>query len=147
MNDDYDDLLENLETIRFEMSEPEVVAKALLASVQETPAATPFLSLMQHLLLIRKTDPYITSKYFQLIDSVVAQIVLDGKGIDPAFTDIYNIKLEKIVQEFVDQDSLRQSLLEAKEAKVKVDFANKEKERLVTEWQENFCKRPFLIPL
>jgi len=142
MNDDYEDLLENLDTIRYEMNDPAQVSSILIESVQDTSAAAPLLSLLQHLVLIRKTDPNITGKYLQLIDNVVAQIVLDGKGLDPAFSDIYNIKIDKIIQDFVDQDTLRQAVMDSKEAKVKVEFANSEKERLVTEWAENFCESP-----
>jgi len=140
MNDDYEDLLENLDTIRYEMTDPAQVSSVLIESVENTSAAAPLLSLLQHLVLIRKTDPVITGKYLQLIDNVVAQIVLDGKGLDPAFGDIYNVKVEKIIQDFVDQDTLRQAITDSKEAKVKVEFANSEKERLVTEWAENFCE-------
>ncbi|CAG8768523.1 11408_t:CDS:2, partial [Gigaspora rosea] len=53
----------------------------ILASVQGTRAYDFFLSAMQHLLLIRD-DGEARTKYFQLIDSLVTQVVLDRHGLD-----------------------------------------------------------------
>jgi len=139
---DFDEFLESLDTIKFEKTDPEEIYKGLVKPLRSTQGMASFLSLLQHLFLARKADPYINEKQFELIDDVVAQIILDGEGLDPDFTNFYGLKIDKIVPAFVDEGKLKAAEREAKEARVKIDFANTEKERLLHEKAEAFCKQP-----
>uniref|UniRef100_A0A674NC40 Diaphanous-related formin 3 n=1 Tax=Takifugu rubripes TaxID=31033 RepID=A0A674NC40_TAKRU len=68
--------------------------------VKDSSAEPYFLSMLQHLLLIRN-DYFVRPQYFKIIEECVSQIVLHRSGTDPDFTyrkrlDLYQIQLEKI---------------------------------------------------
>uniref|UniRef100_A0A7N4P8D5 Diaphanous related formin 3 n=1 Tax=Sarcophilus harrisii TaxID=9305 RepID=A0A7N4P8D5_SARHA len=67
--------------------------------VKETRAEGYFLSILQHLLLIRN-DYFIRPQYFKLIEECISQIVLHRDGTDPDFT--YRKKLDVDLRKFVD---------------------------------------------
>ncbi|KAL7983937.1 hypothetical protein Chor_001248, partial [Crotalus horridus] len=54
-------------------------------SVKDTSAENCFLSILQHLLLIRN-DNFIRPLYFKLIEECVSQVVLHRSGLDPDFS-------------------------------------------------------------
>ena len=60
------------------LSNAEDVFNALRAKTGETKASTHFLSIMQHLLLIPENKPDYAVR-FQLVDSVVADVIMDAK--------------------------------------------------------------------
>uniref|UniRef100_A0A8U8C0D9 Uncharacterized protein n=1 Tax=Geospiza parvula TaxID=87175 RepID=A0A8U8C0D9_GEOPR len=77
-----------LEDIRSELEYPfEVndVYNMVWNTVKDTSAEGYFLSILQHLLLIRN-DYFIRPQYFKLIEECVSQIVLHRSGTDPDFT-------------------------------------------------------------
>ncbi|NXJ12060.1 DIAP3 protein, partial [Odontophorus gujanensis] len=61
------------------------VYNMLWNTVKDTSAEGYFLSILQHLLLIRN-DYFIRPQYFKLIEECVSQIVLHRSGTDPDFT-------------------------------------------------------------
>ena len=61
------------------------VINILNTVVKDTPAESFYLSILQHLLLIRD-DVFVRPQYFKLIDECVAQIVLQKSGVDPDFS-------------------------------------------------------------
>lgn len=61
-----------------DLANPEDVYNALRAKIADTKARDYFLSIMQHMLLIREEGPAL-AHYYQLIDSLVADVVLDKK--------------------------------------------------------------------
>uniref|UniRef100_A0AAY4DQ38 Diaphanous related formin 1 n=1 Tax=Denticeps clupeoides TaxID=299321 RepID=A0AAY4DQ38_9TELE len=61
-----------------------VVFQILLNTVKDSKAESYFLSLLQHLLLVR-SDYMVRPQYYKLIDECVAQIVLHRNGADPDF--------------------------------------------------------------
>uniref|UniRef100_A0A8D2NMB0 Diaphanous related formin 3 n=1 Tax=Zosterops lateralis melanops TaxID=1220523 RepID=A0A8D2NMB0_ZOSLA len=77
-----------LEDIRSELEYPfkvNDVYNMLWNTVKDTSAEGYFLSILQHLLLIRN-DYFIRPQYFKLIEECVSQIVLHRSGTDPDFT-------------------------------------------------------------
>ena len=116
-----------------EHRDPKNLFVAIANSVQNTPAQKLFLSMMQHFLLIR--DPpeirYVAGpprfasrciaglisirfssrahryQYWKLLERVVSQVIMDGKGIDPSFTGKYNINVGKIIEGFVKTEQAR----------------------------------------
>ena len=79
-------------------TEPEDVFKMLRALTSGTPAGPHFLSVMQHLLLIRD-DFFARPQYFKLVDKCVSQIVLHRGGLDPDFhyTRKFTIDVDGII--------------------------------------------------
>ena len=61
-----------------DLANPEDVWTALRSKTQNCKARDYFLSMMQHLLLIREEGPALVH-YFQLIDSMVTDVVMDKK--------------------------------------------------------------------
>ncbi|XP_061313241.1 protein diaphanous homolog 3 isoform X2 [Pezoporus flaviventris] len=74
-----------LEDIRSELDEVNDVYNMVWNTVKDTNAEGYFLSILQHLLLIRN-DYFIRPQYFKLIEECVSQIVLHRSGTDPDFT-------------------------------------------------------------
>ncbi|NXA12653.1 DIAP3 protein, partial [Sapayoa aenigma] len=73
-----------LEDIRSELEYNDVY-NMVWNTVKDTSAEGYFLSILQHLLLIRN-DYFIRPQYFKLIEECVSQIVLHRNGTDPDFT-------------------------------------------------------------
>ncbi|XP_031470340.1 protein diaphanous homolog 3 [Phasianus colchicus] len=74
-----------LEDIRSELDEVNDVYNMVWNTVKDTSAEGYFLSILQHLLLIRN-DYFIRPQYFKLIEECVSQIVLHRSGTDPDFS-------------------------------------------------------------
>nr|XP_047903719.1 protein diaphanous homolog 3 isoform X4 [Anser cygnoides] len=74
-----------LEDIRSELDEVNDVYNMVWNTVKDTSAEGYFLSILQHLLLIRN-DYFIRPQYFKIIEECVSQIVLHRSGTDPDFT-------------------------------------------------------------
>ncbi|KAM4859649.1 protein diaphanous homolog 3 isoform 1-T1 [Thomomys bottae] len=97
-----EDLIEfshRLEDIKAELDEASDVYNMVWNTVKETRAEGYFISILQHLLLIRN-DYFIRQQYFKLIDECVSQIVLHRDGMDPDFT--YRKRLDLDLSRFVD---------------------------------------------
>ncbi|XP_067419305.1 protein diaphanous homolog 3 [Emydura macquarii macquarii] len=88
-----------LEDIRSEFDEANDVYNMLWNTVKDSSAEGYFLSILQHLLLIRN-DYFIRPQYFKLIEECVSQIVLHRSGIDPDFT--YRKKLDVNFSHLID---------------------------------------------
>ncbi|XP_051957573.1 protein diaphanous homolog 3 [Xyrauchen texanus] len=74
-----------LEDIRSELDDIGDVFNVLYSTVKETDAESYFLSILQHLLLVRN-DYFTRPQYFKIIEECVSQIVLHRSGTDPDFT-------------------------------------------------------------
>nr|XP_020145913.1 protein diaphanous homolog 3 isoform X2 [Microcebus murinus] len=97
-----EDLIEfshRLEDVRAELNEAYDVYNMVWNTVKETRAEGYFISILQHLLLIRN-DYFIRQQYFKLIDECVSQIVLHRDGMDPDFT--YRKRLDLDLTQFID---------------------------------------------
>ncbi|XP_043389635.1 protein diaphanous homolog 3 isoform X1 [Chelonia mydas] len=88
-----------LEDIRSELDEANDVYNMVWNTVKDTSAEGYFLSILQHLLLIRN-DYFIRPQYFKLIEECVSQIVLHRSGTDPDFT--YRKKLDVNFSHLID---------------------------------------------
>ncbi|XP_039185765.1 protein diaphanous homolog 3 isoform X3 [Crotalus tigris] len=74
-----------LDDIRSEFDDANDVFNLVWNSVKDTSAENCFLSILQHLLLIRN-DNFIRPLYFKLIEECVSQVVLHRSGLDPDFS-------------------------------------------------------------
>lgn len=73
-----------LEDIRSELDDIGDVFNVLYCSVKDTGAESYFLSILQHLLLVRN-DYFTRPQYFKIIEECVSQIILHRSGTDPDF--------------------------------------------------------------
>ncbi|KAM9833453.1 protein diaphanous homolog 1 isoform 2-T7 [Syngnathus typhle] len=119
--DDSEDLKARLDDIRIEMDDVREVFDILVNTVKDSKAESNFLSLMQHLLLIRN-DYLARPQYYKLIDECIAQIVLHRNGADPDFK-CRNIRLniETLIDNMVDQTKVETSEAKAIELEKKLD--------------------------
>ncbi|XP_026561170.1 protein diaphanous homolog 3 [Pseudonaja textilis] len=74
-----------LDNIRTEFDDANDVFNTVWNIVKDTSAENYFLSILQHLLLIRN-DNFIRPLYFKLIEECVSQVVLHRSGLDPDFS-------------------------------------------------------------
>ncbi|KAJ3086905.1 hypothetical protein HK100_008536, partial [Physocladia obscura] len=75
-------------------------------------------------------DEVIRTKFMLLIDTVISQIVLDGKGFPADFFSTYRIPVEDIVRGFVEKDEFEELQKEFFKAKLELSEANAEKKKL-----------------
>lgn len=100
-----------------DMTNIEDVYAALRSRVQDTKVHDHLLSILQHLLLIREDGPGILP-YYRLLDSLVADVVMDHKlaGAEQRLGK----SVESIVSQFNDADQFR--VLEAEAAKMRAEL-------------------------
>lgn len=77
-------------------------------------------------------------QYWRLIEQIVAQVLLDGKGMDPNFQGRYKIKVDDIIKGFVEKDKFHQMEADVKDARLKYDQALRDKDKLDNEWADTF---------
>lgn len=81
---DFEELRSKLDYIEFNLQNPDHCFQIIWRSLGETEAEYKFLSILQHLLLIRD-DNNVREQYYDLIEECVSQIVLHKNGVDPDF--------------------------------------------------------------
>ncbi|KAM4732380.1 protein diaphanous homolog 1-like isoform 2-T2 [Anableps anableps] len=119
--DDSDELKGRLEDIRIEMDDVKDVFEILVNTVKDSKAENHFLSLMQHLLLIRN-DYMARPQYYKLIDECIAQIVLHKNGSDPDFKcRKLEFDIEGLIDNMVDKTKVEVSEAKATELEKKLD--------------------------
>uniref|UniRef100_A0A8C0JDX9 Diaphanous related formin 1 n=1 Tax=Chelonoidis abingdonii TaxID=106734 RepID=A0A8C0JDX9_CHEAB len=115
--EDSEDLRSRLEDIRIEMEYPAI----LLHTVKDSKAEPFFLSILQHLLLIRN-DYEARAQYYKLIDECISQIVLHKNGADPDFKCKHlSIDIEGLIDNLIDQTKVEKSEAKAVELEKKLD--------------------------
>ncbi|XP_076586660.1 protein diaphanous homolog 3-like [Chaetodon auriga] len=74
-----------LEDIKSELDDAGDVFSIVQSTVKDSSAEPYFLSILQHLMLVRN-DYLVRPQYFKIIDECVSQIVLHRSGTDPDFS-------------------------------------------------------------
>ncbi|XP_062380249.1 protein diaphanous homolog 1 [Sardina pilchardus] len=119
--DDSEDFRARLDDVRIEMDDTTEVFQILLNTVKDSKAEGYFLSLMQHLLLVRN-DYMVRPQYYKLIDECIAQIVLHRNGVDPDFKcRNLQIEVESLIDKMVDKTKVEISEAKAVELEKKLD--------------------------
>ncbi len=113
-----------------DLTNPLDVYNAIYAKVQESKARDYFLSMMQHLLLIREEGPPMVH-YYQLLDSLVTDVVMDKKlaGAEQRFGH----SVERIIAQFNEADRYQTVEDEANKARAEALRLKLEKEALEDE--------------
>ncbi|KAJ6655472.1 hypothetical protein lerEdw1_005173 [Lerista edwardsae] len=97
------------------------VFQILLNTVKDSKAEQHFLSILQHLLLIRN-DYEARPQYFKLIDECISQVVLHKNGADPDFKCKHlDFNIEGLVDNLIDQTKVAKSEAKAVELEKKLD--------------------------
>ncbi|KAL8189851.1 UNVERIFIED_CONTAM: hypothetical protein K2H54_015017 [Gekko kuhli] len=102
------------------VTEPKDVYNMVWNTVKDTSAEGYFLSILQHLLLIRN-DCYVRPLYFKLIEECISQIVLHRGGVDPDFS--YRKRLDVDFSHLMDVCIDQQKIEELEERAL--DFSKK----------------------
>ncbi|XP_033646273.1 protein diaphanous homolog 2-like [Asterias rubens] len=97
--DDYDEFCHRFEGLKVEIDDEESAYQLLHQLVSDTPAEPFFLSILQHLLLIRE-DSAIRPQYYKLIEECISQVVLHRGGFDPDFrhTQKFEIDVDPLIE-------------------------------------------------
>ncbi|KAL0973634.1 hypothetical protein UPYG_G00207560 [Umbra pygmaea] len=116
------ELSHRLDDIRAEMDDMGEVYHLLSNMVKDTASETYFLSILQHLLLIRN-DYYIRPQYFKVIEECVSQVVLHRSGMDPDFgyRDRMDVDFTHLIDQCVDKSKVEESERTAAEFSKKFD--------------------------
>ncbi|KAB5571160.1 hypothetical protein PHYPO_G00221820 [Pangasianodon hypophthalmus] len=116
------ELSHRLDDIRTEMDDMDEVYHILSNMVKDTGAESYFLSILQHLLLIRN-DYYIRPQYYKVIEECVAQVVLHRSGMDPDFgyRERLDVDFTQLIDQCVDKAKLEESEQRAAEFSKKFD--------------------------
>uniref|UniRef100_A0A096LUV1 Diaphanous related formin 2 n=1 Tax=Poecilia formosa TaxID=48698 RepID=A0A096LUV1_POEFO len=90
--------------------------------VKDTASETYFLSILQHLLLIRN-DYYIRPQYYKVIEECVSQVVLHRSGTDPDFgySKRLDVDFTQLIDQCVDKAKVEESEQKAVEYSKKFD--------------------------
>ena len=83
-DDDAVEFQHRFNDITVHMEDFREVFSVLDTVLQDTSSEPYFLSILQHLLLVRD-DVFARPQYFRLIEECIAQIVLQKSGVDPDF--------------------------------------------------------------
>lgn len=120
-DEDTEDLRARLDDIRIEMDDVTEVFQILVNTVKDSKAEPLFLSLLQHLLLVRN-DYMSRPQYYKLIDECTAQIVLHKNGCDPDFKcRKFELEVGHLIDNMVDQTKVEISEAKATELEKKLD--------------------------
>ncbi|XP_067313486.1 protein diaphanous homolog 2 isoform X6 [Pseudorasbora parva] len=116
------ELSHRLDDIRAEMDDMGEVYHLLSNMVKDTGSESYFLSILQHLLLIRN-DYYIRPQYYKVIEECVSQIVLHRSGMDPdfAYRERLDVDFSHLIDQCVDKAKVEESEQRAAEFSKKFD--------------------------
>lgn len=129
---DVDEIMEIYnESIISNMNDPRACFERILERVEGSRSYNFFLSALQHMLMIQaQGDTQV--RYFQILDKLITQVVMDRKGLKNDDMAI-GWSVGMLIDKFAEQDELDKSAQEAKEAKQMLEKVIKEKQELETE--------------
>uniref|UniRef100_A0A672SAL5 Diaphanous related formin 1 n=1 Tax=Sinocyclocheilus grahami TaxID=75366 RepID=A0A672SAL5_SINGR len=111
-DEDSEDLRSRLDDVLFQI---------LMNTVKDSKAEPLFLSVLQHLLLVRN-DYMSRPQYYKLIDECTAQIVLHRNGCDPDFKcRKFDLDVDHLIDNMVDKTKVEISEAKATELEKKLD--------------------------
>ena len=117
-----------------DLANPEDVYKALLAKTQDSRAKDYLLSMFQHLLLVREEGPAL-AHYYQLIDSMVTDLVMD-KQLGGGESRLGH-SVERIIAQFNEADRHQNLEDDLSQARANILRLKLEKENLEEELSQS----------
>ncbi|XP_067900199.1 protein diaphanous homolog 1-like [Heterodontus francisci] len=120
--EDSEELKSRLDDIRIEMEDVSEVFQMLMNTVKDSKAEQYFLSILQHLLLIRN-DYQARPQYYKLLDECVSQVVLQKNGSDPDFKcRKCSLDVEHLIDHLIDKTKVQNCETKAAELEKKLDL-------------------------
>ncbi|XP_028397686.1 protein diaphanous homolog 1-like [Dendronephthya gigantea] len=120
--DDFLELSHRLTDIQVNFEEPSELFQMLTSITKDSVSENAFISILQHLLLIRD-DVYARTQYFNLIEECVSQIVLHKSGVDPDFaTKRFQIDVESLIDNMVNKAKLIEYMDKATSLETKLEL-------------------------
>eukprot|EP00127_Corallochytrium_limacisporum_P000455 Clim_evm11s13 gene=Clim_evmTU11s13 len=120
------EILDRLGDIKAELSNPDDCYMLLRNQLKGSRAERFFLSAMQHMLLIRE-EYHARHRYFQLIDRVIQQIVLQRNGYDPDFTGPLELEIGEAITGVQQEDVVVDLQARLEEAEKLIELERKSK--------------------
>ena len=136
-DNDQDDVMEIYhDRVLRDLNDPRDVFECVLASVEGTRSYDFFLSCLQHILLIRD-EVELKPRYFQVIDNLITQVVLDHKGLVEDFSQTYGTSVQHLIDKFADQDQLQATLEDIRNLQEMYDELALERDELQRQLEES----------
>ncbi|KAI9020716.1 hypothetical protein CLU79DRAFT_755176 [Phycomyces nitens] len=110
--------------------DPIDILDKLLATIRGTRSYDSLQNILQHLLLIQ-CDPEKRNRYYQLIDSIVCEIVLDHKGSPQDFLDDYTSSVHDMISRYTNDSPSDEALEESSISLTKSIEREKELQRQI----------------
>ncbi|XP_052528731.1 protein diaphanous homolog 2 isoform X6 [Tympanuchus pallidicinctus] len=141
--EDLIELSHRLNDIKVEMDDVNEVYHLLYNMLKDTSSENHFLSILQHLLLIR-SDYYVRPQYYKVIEECVSQIVLHSSGMDPDFScrGRMDVDFTHLIDAAVDKTKVEESEKKAAEFSKKFDeeFTARQEAQAVLQKREEKIK-------
>ncbi|KAG8680709.1 hypothetical protein FRC09_018027, partial [Ceratobasidium sp. 395] len=113
------------------LSDPQDIFQTIISTIRESPAQPYFLSALKHLLLIPNDDPDTRTKYYQVIDGLVTDIILERRAsYAHEFGDPAAISFQKLAANFNEQERAEKAETEVSELRGQMVRLKYEKEKL-----------------
>ena len=140
---DYEDLLERdnasmVESVESEgkdVNDPVQIAEAIQAKLLNTRANDYFLSMMQHLLLLRDNDAEDRLRTFQLVEAMLSYVVMDRRLPDMDLKQSLNFTVQSLLDKLYTDSEARQARDDALAAKQVADAAMAERDEMQAQVQ------------
>ncbi|ELU44989.1 cytokinesis protein sepA [Rhizoctonia solani AG-1 IA] len=113
------------------MQDPYELFKTVNETIRESPAQAYFLSCLKHLLLIPQDDTDTRTKYYQVIDGLITDIILERRAsYAHEFGDPAAISFQKLASSFSEQERAEKAEAEVSELRGQLVRLKYDKERL-----------------
>jgi cytokinesis protein len=113
------------------LSDPQEIFQTIIGTLSESPAQAYFLSSLKHLLLIPNEDVITQTKYYQVIDGLVTDIILERRAsYAHEFGDPAAISFQKLAANFNEQERAEKAEAESSDLRGQLVRLKYEKEKL-----------------
>ncbi|KAE9967805.1 hypothetical protein EG327_011297 [Venturia inaequalis] len=140
---DYEDLLErenssmvdSVESEGKDLNDPAQIAEAIQSKLLNTKANDYFVSLMQHLLLLRDNEAEDRLRTFQLVDAMMSYVVMDRRLPDMDLKQSLNFTVQSLLDKLYTDSEARQARDDAVAARQVADAAMAERDEVQAQVQ------------
>ncbi|VDI72827.1 diaphanous 2 [Mytilus galloprovincialis] len=122
--EDLDEFVHRYDNAHIELEDPRQCFDLVYNSTKDTISEPYFLSILQHLLIVRD-DAYARPQYYKLIEECITQIVLHKNGTDPDFrhTKRFDIDVEPLLSSLHEKSRVEDAEVSIVEISSKLETA------------------------
>lgn len=121
-DDDSAEFQQRFTDIKINFEDRNEIIQIITNLIQDTPSEPMFLSILQHLLLIRD-DVYARPQYYKLIEECISQIVLHRGGVDPDFAlKRIDIDVEPLIENLVEKAQYEEAAEKSVQLETKLEL-------------------------